>query len=110
MPGNARTRIAGVGSNQLCQLLTVIFSLLKSCHLVKNRVGTSGLLLIVHSSISRFDREDANLILKTTALIGLYFQHEPSTCRVRKPKPTAWWQFSREYSQGKLAALPNVSE
>lgn len=92
MPGEARTRIAGgtVGSNQLSQLLTDIFSFLKSWHLVKNRAGTSVLLLIVHSSIPRFGREDVHLIFKTAAPICLHFQHEPSTCRVRKPEPTAW--------------------
>lgn len=111
MPGEARTRIAGgtVSSNP-SQLLTAIFFFLKSQDLVKNRADTNVLLLILHSSISRFDREDTQLILKTMAPICLYFQHKPSTCRVRKPKPTTWWQFSRKYSQGKLAALPNVSE
>lgn len=91
MPGEARTRIAGgtVDSNKSSQVLTVIFCFLKSWHLIKNRAGTSVSLLIVHSSISRFDREDAHLILKTTAPFCLYFQHEPSPSRVRKPKPTA---------------------
>lgn len=67
MPGEARTRITGgtVGSNQLSQLLTDIFSFLKSWHLGKNRAGTSVLLLRVCCSIPKFDREDAHLISKT---------------------------------------------
>lgn len=113
MPGEARTRIAEgpVGSNQLSLLLTGIFFFLKSWHLVKNMAGTSVLLLIAHSSISRFDREDAHLILKTTApffgfFFFLYFQHPLAELESQNLQPGD--NSARNAPKVNLAALPNV--